>query len=317
MSKVILWNHFDDWANVVLVIGQFVLFFLFLAFLSRNVTISTEVVPYNLAEATRVGNSCRLRNFNPHCVSGFASFVEMRCSGCAAPFGAPNDVFEFKYVWFNSGYSTTTCRNKILGSTFANIACDMAKWDDPAFSSSNRQANVWSFSFNLNKNLTVSFGGAQSFDIVVPTSQATSYPLTPWHVFNVELIDSLSRYQQLGGLLISAADNFNPESISAQVAPLEVRLAGKGSSVVGRPNYDRDISKAIATCNSGLMMECQSLVPEPTLDFMLRLFGYTVFLQILVSLVILGQHAVKKARTTKARTSGLQENLLQSSYSTF
>lgn len=238
----------------------------------------------------------------------------MRCSGCTLPLANANDVLEFKYVWFNSGYSTTTCRDKQVGSTTANNGIDMAKWDDPAMTAANRAANVWGFAYNINKLSTLEYGGPQTFDVQVPLTQATSYPRTPWNAFNVDLIDALSRYQQFGSVLISASDNFNIESVLAKVALLEPRLADKPAAVAGAPPYNMGMTNAFRACNQGLMMACQALSPEKFIDYILRLFGYTVFLQILFVVIILLKHAIKKARSSGTSGNALNAPLLQNAY---
>ena len=309
------WNHFDDWALLGLIAFQLVFFGIFFSFIPRGATIVTSVVPYNLAVATRPNTDCALQNFNPNCISGFVSYIEMPCSVCNNALAAPGDQLEFKYLWFISGYFTTTCRNKQDRSPRANSAFDMAKWDDPAITLADRAANTWTFALNYNNgNTSAVFGGAQTFDLVVPTPQVNSYPATPWNSFNIELIDVLARYQKLGSVLISNQSNFNIESIVADFPPLEARLQGKMRPPPGGPAYNNDMSNAIAACNQGLMMECKSIEREGPIDFMLRLFGYTTIFAIIHTFVILVRHAWKKAQKSQAASSSLNTPLMQQQY---
>ncbi len=81
------------------------------------------------------------------------------------------------------------------------------------------------------------------------------------------------------------------------------------------PPYVSQMSDTIGACNADLKMTCQVSVDEDRFEYVVRLFGYTVFVGLAVLLLLLICHLAKNY--SDLRKQGGEQSKLASSVAQF
>jgi len=264
----------DDWINLILFITTAVVTVILYKSVPIISNIQVTVVPYNLEQAQQPTSTCRMQNLNISCVGGFTSAM-------AIPTANGATTLQFEYVWYNSAYSTTECRDPNTGLLYT------MKTFDGKIIPLYKGNTAFSFGFVNNSGLlSYRESNPQSFNL------STSYPFDTFNNFSLSLISTLAYYQQLGIVIIDSSNNL--ETFYSQLLNLESTvLNGIPWNPVPDPSYASDMTNSFIACNSDLNMECTSLSEEAPMDYFMRMLSYAGIAQFVFTVVTLVTHAVK------------------------
>lgn len=326
----------DDWITAVCLFAQLLFFIVVVSGRIppfNNIELST--IPYNLQYATTggAGRSCSLiglpSNFQ-HCVASYwASYFTFPCSpGLCGP--GDNDM-TFKYLWYAPQHVEAGAFSAVAGQPFAGgyLAFDMNKYSQVALPPTSPFCAAapgvclglipykWAFIFAKNDTAITNPGIANSFfkalaNAQIPVAMRAGYSnvylADDYNRFGVGISDVLTRYNlNLASTSITILNN--PDNYVSELQKWERFLntlpADTQRTPPGAPAYNNDLSNQMIACNAeaNLRMSCQEVVPEPTFDYVVRLFGYCLFIQMAAAVLILIVHAVQNQAGSSANAN--------------
>jgi len=343
LRKLKIYTDADDWINLGGFVAMMLFFFVGVgALFPPNTFISTEEVPYDYTYATAATSAAGRRTCHliglpsdwQSCAAIYwASYLTFPCTAQTLCGAGDNDL-TFGYTWVRPQALRADCFSARAGQQFQGtyLGFDMNKYSRVALPLA--QAGIgltpykWGFIWARNDtNLQTAANmfwkadttAGRPLPAALLAGYANVYLSDAYNQFGVGLADVLTRYNlNLGTLELS--DLNHPELYVQQVRAHEATINTlPGDPAVPPPNqpappYNFHISNQMAACHqaANMQMSCQSAVQEGNFDYVIRIFGYTFFIQLGVMLIILvlhGWQTHKKRSSASSSSSSVSPRL--------